>query len=327
MFLKNLLPGILFEESGCRQYENNSMIKGHKVVTAFRRLGRTFLQGLILLLFLAVPLPGISAEEPVVIDYIVFYTPVAEVRAGGEQEILTRINNGVQMVNDALDRSGLGHISYRLVHVQRLSGNNTSTDLSTASQEVYQLDPILEIRDQYKADAISILFEQISPGAYGSIPLSAGQARNSITYFGVFNYGGLTTAHELGHNMGGYHDNPTQPEPPEGTVLYGDAPYGYNFTGQDGIRYKTIMSYGIQPDPDNPVQIVSSGYYSNPEISFQGHATGRAGYADMASAIRYWAPIISTTNQPVVNPVPVNQPVTSPSLVPIYLLLNGSKEK
>ena len=303
------------------------MKRPFEIIIAFRRMYRTFSQCLTLLLLVTVPLTCISAEEPVVIDYMVFYTPAAEVRTGGEQEMLTRINNGVATVNDALARSGLGHISFRLVHVHRLSGNNTSTDLSTASQEVYQLDPILEIRDQYGADAISILFEQISPGAYGPIPLNGGQARNSITYFGVFNYGGLTTAHELGHNMGGYHDNPTQPEPPEGTVLYGDAPYGYNFTGQDGIQYKTIMSYGIQPDPDNPVQIVSSGHYSNPDISFQGHATGRVGYADMASAIRYWAPIISTTNQPVVNPVTITQPVTSPILVPIYLLLNGSQGK
>ncbi|MCL7489682.1 MAG: hypothetical protein M8357_16060, partial [Desulfobulbaceae bacterium] len=266
------------------------------------------------LLPVAAPLPCLSAEEPVEIDYIVFYTPAAEVRAGGEEAILTRINNGVAIVNDALARSGLGHISYRLVHVRRLSGNNTSTDLSSASQEVYQLDPILEIRDQYRADAVSILFEQIFPGAYGSIPLSAGQAKNSITYFGVFNYGGLTTAHELGHNMGGFHDNPTQPEPPEGTVLYGSSAYGYNFLGQDGVQYKTIMSYGIQPDPNNPVQIVSSGHYSNPSISFQGHPTGRDGYADMAAAIRYWAPIISTTNQPIRRYLPG----------PIHLLLTGS---
>lgn len=262
----------------------------------------------------------IAAETPVVIDYMVLYTPAAEVRAGGESAILTRIYNGVDTVNEALSRSGLGYISYRLVHVERLSGNNTSTDLSLAIQEVNVFAPILEMRDQYHADSVSLLFEQITPGAYGSIPLSAGQAKNSQTYFGVFNYGSFTTAHELGHNMGGFHDNP-EPEPPESTVLYGSSPYGYNFRGTDGIYYRTIMSYGVQPDPENIVEIVNCGYYSNPQITYQGHPTGREGYADMAAAIRYWAPIISTTNT-----APPQDENAELLLGPILLLLNSAAQ-
>lgn len=70
---------------------------------------------------------------------------------GGEDATTTRISNGATTVNAALSRSGLGHISYRLVHVQRLSGNNTSTDLSEAIQEVGAFDSIIEIRDQHLA--------------------------------------------------------------------------------------------------------------------------------------------------------------------------------
>ncbi len=295
------------------------MMKLFITAHGLRETYRFYLGGLVALLLTFSFTFCMAAESPVVIDYMVLYTPAAEVRAGGENAMVKRIYDGVDTVNAALFRSGLGHISYRLVHVERLSGNNTSTDLSEAIREIGAFAPFMEMRDQHHADSVSILFESIIPGAYGSIPLSAGQARMSVTYFGVFNYGGFTTAHELGHNMGGFHDNP-EPEPPEGTILYGSSAYGYNFLGTDGVYYKTLMSYGVQPDPENIVKIVDCGCYSNPQITYQGHSTGREGYADMASEIRHWAPIISNTN--VAPPPPEQSTVLLQGQ--ILLLLNGA---
>jgi len=264
------------------------------------------------------------AADSVVIDYIVFYTPAAEARVGGESVILERISTAVSGVNATLVRSGLSNISYNLVHVQRLIGDSTLNDavvlLNDAIQEVYQSNTMTDIRDEYQADAVSIIFDRITPGAYGSIPLNARQAHSSFTYFGVFNYTPNTVAHELGHNMGGNHNNNSPEEGYDGTTSW----YGYNFEGTDGIYYRTIMSYGY---PDSTPATVPIAYYSNPEIMYEGHATGKEGYADMASTIRYWAPFIANTyytTPPSPPPVVEVENKTAPR-VPLSLLLDGAQ--
>ncbi|MFC1454097.1 zinc-dependent metalloprotease family protein [Verrucomicrobiota bacterium] len=260
-----------------------------------------------LLILLASTVRGI---EPLVIDYMVLYTPAAETLAGGEAAISNRIYSGVTNVNAALSNSGLDHITYRLVHVQKLSGNNSSIDLAEAITEIFQLDPIYEIRDTYRADSVSILVERLSVGAWATIPLSARQARQSFSYFGVQNYGGLTTAHELGHNMGGYHNN-TEPE--ELQNLSNLVPYGYNFIGSNGVHYKTIMSTNFYSpfDPAGTNRLVNCGHYSNPLISYQETPTGKAGYADMAATITNWTPLIAGTYGDTNSP-PDPDPVTGP---------------
>lgn len=246
--------------------------------------------------FLSAGMLAVAARgnEPVVIDYMVLYTPAAEELVGGEAAMLEKINAGVICVNNALAMSGLDYISYRLVHVQKLSGNNTNIDLEEVFTEIFQLDPIYDIRDTYKADSVSILVERLNPGAWGTIPLSADQAGQSFSYFGVRNYGGLTTAHELGHNMGGYHNNP---EPEDAPNLPNWSPYGYNFVGTNGIHYKTIMSTNVYSpfDPSGTNRLVNCGQYSNPMIQYQGTPIGKAGYADMAATITNWAPLIAAT--------------------------------
>lgn len=249
--------------------------------------------------------------DPVVIDYLVCYTPAAEELAGGAAALSNKINAGVAQVNNALANSGLAHITYRLVQAHKLSGNNSSIDLAEAITEIFQRDPIYEIRDTYRADSVSILVERLSVGAWASIPLTARQACQSFSYFGVQNYGGITTAHELGHNMGGYHNNPN-PEPSR--AASDEAPYGYHFIGADGIHYKTIMSTNVMSpfDPGGTNRLVNCGRYSNPRINYQETPTGQAGYADMAAAITNWAPIIAGTYDDTQAPAPDPDPVIGP---------------
>lgn len=251
---------------------------------------------LLILQLLLLPL-ALVAQDAVVIDYMVLYTPAAEQWAGGAELMQKRIERGVAAVNSALARSDLAYISFRLVHTQVLAGNNISTDLNSVQSELAQLVDTTALRDQYRADAVSFIVERLTPGAYASIPLSASQARLSLSYFGVANYGGNTTAHELGHNLGGRHSNP-EPEDSENLPYWeGRPPYGYTFVGQDGIHYKTLMSDdSISPhDPDGKIQLTECGCYSNPQATFQGSGTGKDGYANMAASIAYWAPRVALT--------------------------------
>ena len=245
--------------------------------------------------------------DPVVIDYMVLYTPAAETVAGGEAAMSNKIYSGVSNVNAVLSNSGLGHITYRLVHSQKMSANNTNIDLELAMTEFYTIDPIHELREACRADSVSIVAERFNVGAWATIPQSASQAKQSFSYFGVRNFGGLTTAHELGHNMGGYHNNPYAEDEYDSSWT----PYGYNFIGTNGVHYKTVMSTDIfSPyDPSGTTRLVSCSFYSNPNVSYQGAATGKARYADMAATITEWAPIIANTYGDTNSPDPDPDPV------------------
>jgi hypothetical protein len=274
--------------------------------------------GLAALLYSLLMGSSVRAAEPIVIDYMVLYTPAAETLIGGEAAMSNKIYSGVATVNAALSNSGLDHISYRLVHFQKMSGNNTNIDLNLAITEFFTIDPIYEIRDTYRADSVSILAERLNVGAWATIPQSASQAKQSFSYFGVQNYGDITTAHELGHNMGGYHNNPYAEDDYDSSWV----PYGYNFIGTNGIHYKTIMSTDVYSpyDPSGSNRLVSCPHYSNPLISYQGTPTGKARYADMASTISNWAPIIANTYGDTNAPDPDPDPVATGPLIKV----NGS---
>ncbi len=254
---------------------------------------------------------AVDEEEPVVIDYMVLYSPEAEELIGGEEIILAQISESVLYVNETLVRSGLGNISFNLVHVQKWVDEGSYADLPGDNLISFQ-----ELRDKYRADSYSKITDTHSSGAYGDIPYKASDVRTISTSFSVRNYKGRTVAHELGHNMGGYHNKPAT-----GSSM---SSYGYNFVGDDGEHYKTIMSYGYKSELDLP-RPTTIDNYSNPEIKYEGQPTGEEGEADMATSIRLWAPriagVYSGTQIPE-SPSPPPETGGNQLGVPLFLLLD-----
>ena len=96
-----------------------------------------------------------------------------------------------------------------------------------------------------------------------------------------------TTVHEWGHNMGCHHrkDQAVQPGP----GLYSFSA-GWRWTGTDGKKYCSIMSYQDDYGGSTPTQVP---YFSSPGISYQGVPTGHAADGDNARTLRAIKAVIS----------------------------------
>ena len=71
--------------------------------------------------------------------------------------------------------------------------------------------------------------------------------------------------HEIGHNLGANHNREINH-----TAGLFNFSNGWRFTGDDGKRYRTIMSY---QDPRYPFERKAL-HFSNPRISYRGELTG-----------------------------------------------------
>jgi hypothetical protein len=91
--------------------------------------------------------------------------------------------------------------------------------------------------------------------------------------------GNLSFAHELGHNMGSQH-NPENGSGP--TFPYG---FGHYVNGS----YRTVMSY-VDPCPSGCTRVA---YFSNPNVIFNGAATGINNARDNARSINNTADTIA----------------------------------
>jgi hypothetical protein len=226
-----------------------------------------------------------AASGPVTIDVMVAYTSGFVTELGSQNLALTRIQNLVDIANQAYTASGVNQ-QIRLVHTVEVSyPDNTSDD--TALNELTGLDQnhnpvpipaslqgIAGLRTQYGADLVTLIrgFDATTQGGCG-VGWLVGGDEHSITPsddkvwgYNVVNDGtsnnssgkpvyclDTTFAHELGHNMGNAHDRAHADH--AGAYFYS---YGYLGNGTNG--FSTIMAYGT--DTTTPLTV-----FSNPNIS------------------------------------------------------------
>jgi hypothetical protein len=214
------------------------------------------------------------------IDVMVAYTSGITSAYGSASAALTRINNLVDITNQAYSDSGVSQ-RIRLVHTMQVSYTDTN-DNTKALDDLTgndgsgnsvpipsSLQGIASARTQYGADLVVLLrhFNDagnngcgigwlIGGGEQGIVPSEDNAFGYSVVQDGVD--GGYfcldtTFAHELGHNMGSAHDRAHADQP--GAYSYS---YGYVGNGTDG--FATIMAYGS--DTQTPVN-----YFSNPSIA------------------------------------------------------------
>ncbi|MFN2295425.1 MAG: M12 family metallo-peptidase [Candidatus Promineifilaceae bacterium] len=233
----------------------------------------------------AIPAPLASAqvdqdtalycEDGSRIDLLVAYTPGAREYAGGKNAIEALINQRVADMNTANINSGLS-FTYRLVHVMETSYPDTGdvlTDLERLrlSNDEF-LNDVLQARDQYLADMVSLIIGQSTVNNYcgvGYLMTSlttsfAPTALNvsALDYVGSAMCSPLTMAHEFGHNMGNQHDRANSTY--TNTVL----PYSYGYQSPDKT-FRTIMAYQC-----SGTSCPRINQWSNPDISYMGKPTG-----------------------------------------------------
>ncbi|HEX5961677.1 MAG TPA: M12 family metallo-peptidase, partial [Rhodanobacteraceae bacterium] len=221
-----------------------------------------------------------AAAGPVIIDVMVAYTPGFVSETGGQSQALTRIQNLVDVTNQAYSASGVNQ-QIRLVHTVAVdypdnTSNQSALDDITGINESggtvtipASLRGIASLRTQYGADLVTLIrsFDNAAQGNCGTGWLIGGNqtaivpSQSNAYGYSVVSDGessgyhclDTTFAHELGHNMGDAHDRANASNP--GAYSYS---YGYVGTGTSG--FSTVMAYGTETDA--PLAV-----FSNPNIS------------------------------------------------------------
>lgn len=258
----------------------------------------------------------VSASATTIVDVVVGYTTGFASGLGGTSQALTRINNLVEITNEAYANSQID-ARVRLVHAMAVNYPDNTANV-TVLQELtgYRsgsgsipvpaaLQPLRDARETYGGDLVTLVRAfrdpendgcgiawllgggrsgiDTSDSPYGYSIVSDGEdVTNGKTYFCREE----TFAHELGHNMGSQHDVATATD--AGVVNYGVYSYSFGYkTGATTGNFYTLMAYGDSGQ-------VTYRVFSNPAITFcDGRACGVANQADNARSLRQTLPIIA----------------------------------
>jgi hypothetical protein len=221
-----------------------------------------------------------ASSGPVTIDVMVAYSQGFANMLGSRSLALTRIQNLVDITNQAYIASGVNQ-RIRLVYTTEVSyadntSNQSALDDITGVDEngnavsiPASLTNIASLRTQYGADLVVMMrrYDNSTQGDCGVGWLIGGDqtaivpSESSAYGYSVVSDGkdgdyyclDTTFAHELGHNMGDAHDRANATSP-------GAYSYSYGYVGNGTNGFSTIMAYGT--DTQTPLAI-----FSNPNIS------------------------------------------------------------
>jgi len=207
---------------------------------------------------------GTSAcvQPQAVLDVAVYYTTDARNAIGGVDQMHARIQLFIDQCNSAYPNS---QIPLRARLVRRLEvaypgegGGNSFTQLNhLTNPSDGVLDNVHPDRTNYRADQVVLLVNNMD--ACGVAWCGNGADPDRAFAVVQWNCTLYTFPHEIGHNQGCGHDRDN------GGCGFRSYGYGWRFTGNNGVQYRTVMAY--LPGERIP-------YFSNPNVTYQGVATG-----------------------------------------------------
>ena len=241
--------------------------------------------------------PLCEAGTDVTIDVAVVYTPAAREAAGGAAAITAEIDLMIAETNEAYAASG---VHQRLALVGRSEVRYTETsgfaDLDRLRDpDDGHLDEAHALRERTGADLLHLIVDH---PAYGVCGIAALPGAVGIT---LRDCGGITFAHELGHNMGLRHDR-FRVEVYEGSVSSHPA---YGYVNQEMFeagapqfsRWRTIMAYRAHCGLAD-ARCTQVPRFSNPQQHYNGdplgipfgEGSGVSGPADAAAVLNATGP-------------------------------------
>ncbi|RPH63283.1 MAG: hypothetical protein EHM81_00390, partial [Chloroflexi bacterium] len=237
---------------------------------------------------------GVEAQGggAVNIDVLVLYTQSAETAAGGEAAMQALVNLAITETNQSYVNSNIAQ-QITLVHAEKASGYTESSDFGVNLSRLQgktdgYLDNVHALRDQYKADLVSLIINNTQYCGIAYLMTDISPAFESLG-FSVVHYdcatGYYSFGHELGHNMGARHDRYVDnTDTPDHAYAHG---YAY-----PAASWRTIMAY------NNACTAVGKNctrlqYWSNPATSHGGVPMGVAGTADNHTMLYDTGPTIA----------------------------------
>lgn len=214
---------------------------------------------------------SVAGHDSLEVDVLVVYTPLARSAAGGTAAMNALINLGVLETNDAYYNSGV-HQHIDLVYKGEVDYEETGfidegLQRLTDKRDGF-MDEVHDLRGIYGADLVSLVISDTSYCGIGwtlilpGVPVWNDYSFN-VVRVDCFTGPDWSFAHELGHNMGCFHDRDNvDPEAHEPVDPWA---YGHRFWGDSGEQWRTIMAYA----PGTRIQ-----HFSNPHATYDGQPTG-----------------------------------------------------
>ena len=236
--------------------------------------------------------PVCGSGTDVTIDVAVVYTPAARVAAGGAAAIAAVIDLMVAEANQAYAASGVNH-RLALVEMSEVAYAETGTSfldlVRLADPADGHMDEVHALRDRVGADLVHLIVDQDKADTRGIAYLPGAFSLS------VHSGGGVVFAHELGHNMGLWHDRyQYQVHHQEGRAAH--PAYGYvnpralEAGSARSSDWVTTMAYGTQC-AEAGFFCASLLRFSNPRQSYNGdplgvpYGTGETGVSGPADAV------------------------------------------
>lgn len=228
------------------------------------------------------PTAGLAAS--VRLDLLAIWTPEARIGAGGSRQMQVLVQNGVDVANTAFLNSQID-ARVNLVHAREMKipeSGHSDEDLNAFREN----REVAALRKSVGADLVTLFVHKM----LDACGIGYLMTRDSFSQeFEPYAYtvlkracGGLTLAHEIGHNMGAHHDRPNA-----GNADLALFPFAFGYT-LDG-QFRTVMAYG-----NNCTSCPWVENFSNPNVSRNGHATGVAGQTDNAQVLNATKGLTST---------------------------------
>ena len=224
------------------------------------------------------------------IDVLAIYTPAAKAREGGLANMQANISQSLLLGNQVLANS-MTQVQVNLVHsaeVDYVESSSAQTDLVRIKSFDGIMDEVHTLRDLYAADFVVFFIDTSSVGGLGYRPTSyerpdlafclvRSQQSDTTSY---------TTIHEISHNMGNGHSKTQSTQAyNESFVTYAAGWQWNDDSSSASVGYCSVMTYeNFNGSGSNEYDRVA--HLSNPDVLYNGHATGHPEDGDAARVIR-----------------------------------------